>query len=89
MITIFLVKKENMDEPVPLLHYCNKKGKQVAVVITDHAKYRFLERYNLLFPDKNITISTAITYINYYWNTSSKLENLNKQEMTGPVTVIK
>ncbi len=70
------------------LSYINKQGKEVLVTITEHAKRRFIERYNLInithegLVRKNkekITRDNALEKIENLFKRSSRLQNLNDQ----------
>jgi hypothetical protein len=69
------------------LYYISKKNKKVNIEITTHAKIRFFERYNRLFPHKNLKFENVEKYIIKFWKnatikpieTSSFLLNRSKK----------
>ncbi|MCK9439404.1 hypothetical protein M0Q39_05090 [Patescibacteria group bacterium] len=51
------------------LTYVNKKNKKVNVIISAHAKKRFIERFNRVFPETPILNSDSVEKQIYnYWN---------------------
>jgi hypothetical protein len=50
------------------LFYISKKNKKVNLLLTTHARNRFMERYNRVFPHKKLTEETLDDCIRVYWN---------------------
>ena len=62
------------------LCYINRKGKRVDLTITGHARLRFVERYNKIFPEAPILdYATAETTIENWWKNAVLKINKTKQ----------
>ena len=63
-----------------MLSYLNKKGKEVKLLATRHSYSRFINRYNILYPENKIEPKQVIDYFNDTFSRTQRVKNINKQE---------
>lgn len=66
----------------PQLVYTNNKGKQILVGITHHARKRFLERWERVYPKVSLSESTVDLTIADFFSRAKRLENLGRKLRT-------
>ena len=56
-----------------MLTYTNKRGKDVPVIVTQHAKTRWLQRYKRAYPDKDGK-DPGFTRLQEYFSRATRIE---------------
>lgn len=64
------------------MFYINKKGNKVSVSITGHAKRRFLQRWNALYPHDPMSDRDMPERLRDMFNASQRRTNLSRKEKT-------
>ena len=62
------------------MHYTNRRGKQVQIAITEHAKRRFHQRWRRMYPDKPLAIEDVAAEIEKWFGHCQRVEKLSYRE---------
>ena len=74
-----MIAIEKTAPPAGILKYRNRRGKEITITISKHARQRFWERWSYLNPESPLDFHKVDTKLAECFSRSTRLENLSRK----------